>query len=159
MKGLLLIVAVLFFSGLSQACCPPYWSQFQGTRCYRYVGLSMTWFQAHEYCYNLRPGKSFLVTINKEEEAVHVHKIFEENGAHKHSYYWIGLRDFHKNQRRFEWDDGTPFTESSYSFWNPGEPNNYSDLDCVQVYRSNRRWYDYSCTAVRRPFICEMRRD
>ncbi|XP_038075239.1 echinoidin-like [Patiria miniata] len=158
MKLLLIIVAILFVTGLSQACCPPLWSQFRGGRCYRYVGIPLTWFEAREYCYNLNPGKSFLVTVNSEEEATHIHKIFEENGAEKAVSYWIGLRDFHWNQRRFEWDDGTLFKDSSYTFWQPGEPNNHGELDCVEVYRSNRRWNDHGCLVYKRPFICEMKR-
>ncbi len=156
MKATPIIAAFLLcFAGISQACCPPFWSQFKGARCYRYVGTPSTWFEAREYCYHLSPGKSHLLTLNSDSEANHIHTIFMENGAEKHTSYWIGLHDFNYNQRVFEWDDGSL---SGYSFWNTREPNNNGVEDCVEVYRTNRRWNDHPCTALRRPFFCEMDR-
>jgi len=47
---------------------------------------------------------------------------------------------------------GTPL---SYTNWNPGEPNNVDNEDCLEVL-SYGKWNDLSCTATRK-YVCEHR--
>ena len=63
---------------------------------------------------------------------------------------WIGYSD-QETEGTFEWFSGS---SSTYTMWNPGEPNNSGGAeDCTEVNDSGR-WNDNRCGASY-PFVCE----
>jgi len=80
-----------------------------------------------------------LVTIADQLEMSFVYNNFSKVW---NQHYWIGLND-RPNESQFVWSDGTPYNASVYSNWHPGEPNDRSGEDCVELYRT--RWNDNGC--------------
>jgi len=63
---------------------------------------------------------------------------------------WIGGTDA-ASEGTWEWSpSGTPLM---YTKWDPGEPNNMGNEDCVEVH-ANGGWNDISC-ALHRKYVCE----
>ncbi len=63
---------------------------------------------------------------------------------------WIGLTD-EKTEGTFVWESGRQLPQSS---WRYGEPNDWSNEDCVHLF-DDGGWNDLSCFTAR-PFICEL---
>ena len=71
------------------------------------------------------------------------------------TWAWIGLSD-HVTEGKFQWDDGTPLT---YTSWSPGQPKATTDEhDCVAMTFDAKRqrgdWVVLPCD-VEMPSICE----
>jgi hypothetical protein len=66
------------------------------------------------------------------------------------SYWWIGITDS-LVEGSFGWVGGS----SSYTNWNPGEPNDlYSNEDCGQLSYEGNHWNDWTCTNTT-SYLCE----
>ncbi|XP_078700758.1 uncharacterized protein LOC144927080 [Branchiostoma floridae x Branchiostoma belcheri] len=67
---------------------------------------------------------------------------------------WLGLTDI-SNEGQWVFEDGQALQSSSYSYWNPGQPNNY-DQDCAAfVTPPESLWKDIRCGS-KRGFICRI---
>lgn len=65
---------------------------------------------------------------------------------------WIGATD-RDDEDVFVWADGAPVT---FTYWNPGEPNNDKDEDCVSsVPWVGGRWNDVRCDELL-PYYCSI---
>ena len=65
---------------------------------------------------------------------------------------WIGLSD-QRSEGNWRWV-GTQI-HGQFFDWNPGEPNNYKNEDCVGFCINHEyRWNDFSCNDKLRP-LCE----
>ncbi|KAH9498740.1 chromatin-modulating protein mrc1, partial [Bulinus truncatus] len=64
---------------------------------------------------------------------------------------WIGLNDL-RMENSFVWTDNTPVT---YTNWNPGEPNNQNDEDCVSMIGGGK-WNDGQCSYPLNMVACKM---
>jgi len=65
---------------------------------------------------------------------------------------WIGLTDS-PEEGRWAWSSGAPRT---FEGWAPGEPNNFGDEDCAQLFADTWTWNDLDCD-TRLPSVCEGR--
>lgn len=64
--------------------------------------------------------------------------------------FWIGLNDV-AEEGNFVWSSGGHL---GHLDWAPGEPNDYSKEDCVEVYADTWTWNDFDCAAAK-AFVCE----
>jgi hypothetical protein len=70
---------------------------------------------------------------------------------------WIGLNDRgEENEGLFSWISGLETSwEQGTAPWNPGEPNNYGNEDCVEKRESFQwAWNDQACE-TENAFVCE----
>jgi cysteine-rich repeat protein len=67
------------------------------------------------------------------------------------SEYWIGLTD-QAVEGTWTWSNGKA---AVWTNWEPNEPNNSGDEDCVSV-RPQGGWNDWSCTNKLLPYACEL---
>uniref|UniRef100_A0A3B4C0P4 C-type lectin domain-containing protein n=1 Tax=Pygocentrus nattereri TaxID=42514 RepID=A0A3B4C0P4_PYGNA len=112
---------------------------FCGTRQFYVVNVNKNWIDAQNYCREKYTG---LATIESQEEMNALIAFLNGTGG----LSWIGLR-----QKVWIWSDGS---NSSYRYWNTGEPNNPVGDVCVQLwYSPEYRWNDEYCTHSN-PFIC-----
>lgn len=66
--------------------------------------------------------------------------------------WWIGFNDI-AIEGLFEWSDGTPV---DFEQWNPGEPNNAGEEDCVHLPAWNAGyWNDLACETTS-SYICQL---
>ncbi|KAL7875545.1 hypothetical protein AOLI_G00105080 [Acnodon oligacanthus] len=129
---------VLLFSAL--------WTlSFCWTRQFHVVNVKKTWTDAQKHC---RENFTDLATIESQQEMKAVKAVL--NG--KRDYFWIGLRQkVQQSTASWIWSDGS---NSSYTYWNPGEPNNNGTDNCgILWHPSTYRWNDLSCT-YKDPFVC-----
>ena len=77
----------------------------------------------------------YLLTINSEAENTWVK---DNLGDYKWDSYWLGLNDINE-EGTFVWDNGS---ESTYSNWWQGEPNNAGDEDVVAFNAYEGKWND-----------------
>uniref|UniRef100_A0A8B9JAC4 C-type lectin domain-containing protein n=1 Tax=Astyanax mexicanus TaxID=7994 RepID=A0A8B9JAC4_ASTMX len=108
------------------------------------VNDNKNWTEAQKYC---REKFTDLATIQNQEEVDAVKSAL--NGAS--GYFWIGLRqDPEQTIRSWIWSDGS---NSSYTDWSDGEPNNAVGDICVQLQSvSGYRWADSGCNCINLPF-------
>ncbi|XP_036453033.1 C-type mannose receptor 2-like [Colossoma macropomum] len=133
---------ILLFSAL--------WTlSFCGTRQFYVVNENKNWIDAQKYC---REKYIDLATIESYEEMNPLLTLVSGTAGH----FWIGLRQkFEQNTISWIWSDGS---NSSYTYWNTGEPNNGVDDLCVELsyysaYYPAYRWYDSDCSS-QKTFIC-----
>ncbi|KAI4887036.1 hypothetical protein NFI96_005193 [Prochilodus magdalenae] len=116
-----------------------------GTRHFHLVNVKKNWTEAQSYC---RANYTDLATIESQQEMDAVLNLI----GGTRSYFWIGLR---LNNKSWTWSDGS---NSSYRYWNVGEPNGAASDYCVELsyypqYYSAYGWYDSPCDWSR-SFIC-----
>ncbi|XP_036452853.1 C-type lectin lectoxin-Enh4-like, partial [Colossoma macropomum] len=128
---------ILLFSAL--------WTlSFCGTCQFHVVNETKNWTEAQKYC---REKFTDLVTIESQEEMNAL--IAFLNGRANQS--WIGLRqNTTVRNQSWIWSDGS---NSSYTYWNTGEPNNPVGDNCVQLFSPEYKWNDADCKWPN-PLIC-----
>ncbi|XP_042362980.1 lactose-binding lectin l-2-like [Plectropomus leopardus] len=131
---------------LQRGNCPMFWYGFNG-RCYKYIATRMTWADAEIHC--MSEG-AHLVSIHSADEQNFIRSLIR-NFDHAEGYTWIGLSDTHK-EGTWMWSDGT---DVNFSYWYPGEPNNYGGHEnCVHNnYNKESKWNDRPCSRSL-PFVC-----
>jgi cysteine-rich repeat protein len=87
-----------------------------------------------------------LVTVTDASDNARIHQYAATLGASP----WIGLNDS-GTEGSFVWSSGS---SASYRRWNPGEPNNYGNEDCVELLVSDARWND-ACCGADKIYVCE----
>ncbi|XP_032763279.1 C-type lectin domain family 4 member D isoform X2 [Rattus rattus] len=117
-------------------CCPVSWRAFQ-SNCYFPLNDNQTWHESERNCSGM---SSHLVTINTEAEQNFVTQLLDEQSS-----YFLGLSD-EKVEGQWEWVDKTPFNPNMV-FWKVGEPNDYTEEDCVVLVYDQDKWVwnDFPC--------------
>ncbi|KAI4871903.1 hypothetical protein NFI96_024315, partial [Prochilodus magdalenae] len=120
-----------------------------GTRHFHLVNKQKNWTEAQSYC---REKFTDLATIESQQEMDALIAVLIGTGGHA----WIGLREKDEpyrtvGNRSWTWSDGS---NSSYRYWNTGDPNNAVGDNCVELcYGPEYRWNDAGCKFLN-PFIC-----
>ena len=120
-----------------------------GESSYEYYNYQMSWLEALKFC-ERRGGH--LAVINSAEENEIVYRLAKPYTT----YAWLGGTDDVK-EGNWYWINSDEFY---YSNWNPGEPNNDSNIEhCLELMTSDNhpgQWNDvpYNSTRVT-GFICE----
>ncbi|XP_030839658.1 alpha-N-acetylgalactosamine-specific lectin-like [Strongylocentrotus purpuratus] len=136
--------------------CPDYWMKV-GEYCYQYFGNKRTCHDAENICNRIGGD---LPSIRNEKESNTIYQLWKglvNHPTQKESAYWIGLRDTNQ-ENKFDWTDGTPV---DYYNWQPGQPDNWQNEDCVEVRNvgnndyERQRWNDKGCSTAR-AFFCRM---
>jgi hypothetical protein len=78
--------------------------------------------------------------------------VFDTAGKLSSDPWWIGLNDRNR-EGTWVWSNGEPVV---YAPWQSGQPNNYFNQDCVDIYRygANASWGDSDCGEALR-YVCE----
>ncbi|XP_045184486.2 CD209 antigen-like protein C [Mercenaria mercenaria] len=115
---------------------------------YRLIEEPMNWNEAKDHC-TVLGGQ--LATIKSLHEQMFVSELL--NQADIGALVWIGASDT-TAESTFVWIDGTTF--SAFTYWEPGQPNNYLNQDCVELGNRNGKWLwmDSRCTD-KRFSLCE----
>ncbi|XP_022088561.1 lymphocyte antigen 75-like [Acanthaster planci] len=124
--------------------CGGSWQQLND-KCFLVVSSFSTWGTAQKRCQ--KKGGN-LAIIPDAATTTFLKNVLTGVGGQ----FWIGLHDVIA-ENTFKWIDGTPITSSSYTNWNPGEPNNSGNEDCVTMYASSAKWNDDSCSKTKY-YIC-----
>ncbi|XP_072026508.1 uncharacterized protein [Amphiura filiformis] len=138
--------------------CPSGWTYFN-EHCYLESTETVDFEDASHACMML---KSNVVIINDQDENDALSPLILSDPAL--TSYWIGLTDI-TTEDTFVWLDGTIARENGvdylYTNFQPGEPNNAGNEDCMVITAATRPgyflggWNDVRCTVVR-GYICEM---
>ena len=110
----------------------PYIGKFEEHK-YYLAQQWLTWSEAKDLATELG---GYLLTINSEAENTWIVNNIGEN--YKWDEYWLGLNDINE-EGTFVWDNGS---ESTYSNWWQGEPNNAGDEDVVAFNAYEGKWND-----------------
>ena len=146
-----LVSLFLFF--LNSACQQDWICN--GTSCYKLVtSPKLSWEKAKEKC---EKCQARLVKIESREENDFIKtKLLptKNNGS-----YWIGL-SYSANESDWMWTDGTKLDSDGYKNWEPNQPDNKNNEDCVVIRIKTShphhygKWHDRSCSDKKK-YICE----
>ncbi|KAI4887035.1 hypothetical protein NFI96_005192 [Prochilodus magdalenae] len=115
-----------------------------GTHHFHLVNEQKTWTGAQSYC---RANFTDLATIESQQEMNALIAVVNGRGGNNS---WIGLRQ-KQSVTSWIWSDGS---NSTYRYWNTGEPNNGVGDMCGELWKSPEyRWNDSPCS-YSEPFIC-----
>ncbi|KAL9966601.1 hypothetical protein ACROYT_G024703 [Oculina patagonica] len=123
------------------------------TSCYKFVVKTnavrgLNWTDARKAC---KSDSGDLLSVANELE-MRLINLESERFVYHRQHLWIGLND-QRDEDQFVWSDGTPFNQTSYKNWGPGEPNNHDGAEhCVVMF--NKVWEDSDC-AKEYGYICE----
>ena len=127
-------------------CCDDDWVGFQGS-CYLFGnGKPVHYTEAEHYCNQLG---AHLVTIESSTENAFVR---DYSSRLIKNYLWIGLTDV-MIEGVWKWKSSRSL--ATFTDWNPGQPDNYHDEDCVHIHPAySWHWNDALCTENQYP-LCE----
>lgn len=121
-----------------------------GQRVFYLCSRQADWIAARLACQAYGTGHSLAVFHDAAEQAAVVEQLAAVP-AEANAPWWIGLGDA-VSEGIFVWVDGTPV---DFTAWNPGEPNNLGEEDCVQFPGGSLGlWNDLTCDTSMF-YICE----
>ena len=92
-----------------------------------------------------------LVDIDNIEENDYItYEVRNSLLKNKARNFWSGANDI-KTEGQFVDSAGNPLT---FQYWDPEEPNQSGDEDCVEIRTGHGRWNDVRCYA-KNSFVCE----
>jgi mannose receptor, C type len=114
---------------------------------YLFCQMEMVWGDALKHCQG--NGGHLVSVADAGEDAF----VFDGANQFSNAKFWMGLNDI-AVEGKFVWQDGSPVT---YTHWEPMEPNEQGDEDCMQGNRFHPKstWNDESCQQAYR-FVCEI---
>eukprot|EP01084_Bolivina_argentea_P311116 538501_1 len=115
---------------------------------YVYNSNQKTWYQAELFC--LSVYNTHLASIHSNSDNVEAHNMCVSGQSGQSGGCHIGFND-KVTEGLFAWSDGSSV---DFTYWEPGEPNNWKDQDCAEVLYSTGKWNDFHCDAVANPFLC-----
>ncbi|XP_059149107.1 macrophage mannose receptor 1-like [Physella acuta] len=127
--------------------CPGGWTSY-GVSCYAMFSYpdGVTFSDASTFC---SQKQATLASIANDAENRY---IFSQITRGYNDGVWIGLND-QKRENSFEWTDNSLVT---YTNWNPGEPNNVNQEDCVTMLaNANGKWNDATCDSKYKLIACK----
>lgn len=126
--------------------CERGWENYRGS-CYKAVQLAdrVNWAGARDACATA-PLSGALASIIDADENKFIMSLYPSGYS---NYAWIGMQD--PTEGTFTWVDNTPV---QYTNWQPGEPNNANNEDCV-VMLPGGHWNDAQCTNAYTVFFCK----
>lgn len=133
----------------------PEYRLLQGFGYYKRHMKKKPWNEAKVVC---EKEGTHLVIINSVEEAVLMMElsaryIYGVDPKTWNNEAYVGIAD-HEHEGKFKTVFGEPLENTGYLAWARGEPNNYSEEDCVSVLR-NMLYNDKDCD-IPLEFICEL---
>uniref|UniRef100_A0A8C5RMF6 C-type lectin domain-containing protein n=1 Tax=Laticauda laticaudata TaxID=8630 RepID=A0A8C5RMF6_LATLA len=145
-----LLVVAFTQSGIgANLFCPYDWIS-HNTSCYKLFKHWMTWDKAQRFCME-QYENSQLASISDVEESVKLSNYISKKLIL--TDVWIGLR-LSKRTGIWEWSDGS---NSTYTSWKEGEPNNFFNIEFCTVLSATTRylqWNDKYCS-LWLPFVCK----
>ncbi|XP_072170097.1 alpha-N-acetylgalactosamine-specific lectin-like [Diadema setosum] len=121
----------------SSSCCETFWMQ-RGSFCYRVIGSPLNWLDAGTACRNYG-GE--LASIQDGAENTFVYDLWRTQTRSPSGGFWIGLHDRY-TEGLYQWSDGT---EVTYSNWDPKQPDNKNNEDCIHIIYGSLQWNDADC--------------
>ncbi|ETO19249.1 hypothetical protein RFI_17981, partial [Reticulomyxa filosa] len=125
------------------------------TMVYVVVKYQLTWKEAEKYC---REIGRHLVSVHDDIMTEELLSLWNQSGLSANAF-WIGLHQ--ETDEQWQWTDNSTL---NYTYWWPGEPNNYGNAeDCVELrFQSNGTlegtmvygWNDLDCDSTLRYAIC-----
>ncbi|KAJ8337083.1 hypothetical protein SKAU_G00383030 [Synaphobranchus kaupii] len=126
--------------------CPSGWSEHYG-RCFMFVKEKRSWADSELISEASLPQMNCqklggnLASVHTEDDYSFLKDLVKKLDATAPSF-WIGMSDCQK-EGTWMWSDGT---RVDFTLWNPGEPNNVGEEDCVQGnWPNSNGWNDLSC--------------
>mmetsp|Transcript_23178 Transcript_23178/g.39229 ORF Transcript_23178/g.39229 Transcript_23178/m.39229 type:complete len:547 (+) Transcript_23178:110-1750(+) len=120
----------------SSKACESGWS-YNSQKCYMQLDSAMTWHSCEQSCSNLNATMLCIESANENSYVV--------SNVATRSSHWLGYNDL-AVEGTWEWFEGC---DSTYTRWNPGEPNNHvSWADCgyaSTLSSSYAKWSDLAC--------------
>ncbi|XP_054876185.1 ladderlectin-like [Poeciliopsis prolifica] len=127
--------------------CPHGWRKIT-PHCFRYVGTSMSWYDAEKNCRSMGAN---LASIHDMYYYGEVQRLIRDKTG-RADPAWLGGSDEHR-EGFWWWSD-----EFSVSFtnWCRGEPNNgfFHDQHCMQMNFSDEKCWDDIWCGTHLPFVC-----
>uniref|UniRef100_A0A8C9R5K2 C-type lectin domain-containing protein n=1 Tax=Scleropages formosus TaxID=113540 RepID=A0A8C9R5K2_SCLFO len=128
--------------------CPRPWRQY-GSRCFVFVNHNLRWVDAQRYCIHYGASLASIHNVYEDRFVQHITR----SGRRGFITAWVGGTDAVR-EGAWLWIDSTSF---NYTRWNPGEPNNYGNENCLSINSgAHRGWNDLHCEKAL-PFVCARR--
>jgi len=126
----------------SDAACPCY-LEYNDDRPYLLCEESSSWFEAEAACDALDSYHLVVIEDGTEQSWVGGLVNYYDSGA----WWWIGYHDRNATSAEepadgWEWVNGS---SSTYTNWNPDQPDDAYTEDCGHIYASSGRWNDLPC--------------
>ncbi|XP_063962410.1 CD209 antigen-like protein 2 [Lytechinus pictus] len=154
----LIAVGIVFLSRTlsteSAGACPAGWRLFSSSldsKCYFVVQTLYMWEEAREVCQN--SGARVIEVDSEEESEFIVEELINDVTFTTTNKAWLDCTNLGRSLH--EWVCGPDDHEllTTYTNWKPGEPNNFIDENCLEIYPDGI-WNDKECDGQRLT-ICE----
>ncbi|KAJ8028092.1 C-type mannose receptor 2 [Holothuria leucospilota] len=118
--------------------CPHYGVNFRG-RCFWFVDVRTTWYEAGHLCHRLYGDRVTLVTIKDKETNDFIRSQW-------HRAFWIGLHEAH-GETIWRWVDNTEPANGNYQNWDGGAtpPLRTGPRNCGGMPYDSDLWTDFDC--------------
>ena len=126
----------------SNQVCPCDVDTYNG-HLYYFCEIQSNWYNARSNCQSY--GNFDLTVINNASENHWIQQTAQS--VNSDEWWWIGYNDINGSwwqepNGAWEWVNGS---NSSYTTWNSGQPDNWWGEDCAHMYADTGRWNDLDC--------------